>query len=121
MGASRPTTDRPVHMVRATACGRARRGDGFTSDWSVVRCPDCEVHRPVRRSRCSYCFGVIAGACLSLGRFGLWLHHDCADPFKASPLGRYLFLAFPDLFYPTKCSHCGRPGPDHGPACKAAR
>jgi hypothetical protein len=110
--------DRPVHMVRATVCGRARRGDSFTADWRHVRCPECEPRRPVPRSACLHCHRVIVGNCMHLARFGAWLHVECTSPFERSALGRHLLGAFRDLYRPLTCSGCGRPGPDHGPACK---
>ncbi|HZL19691.1 MAG TPA: hypothetical protein VFG23_18300 [Polyangia bacterium] len=108
-------------MVRATVCGRGRRGDGFTSDWNVARCEDCALRRPIDRSHCLHCHRPIGGNCIHLQRFGAWLHAECESDFKRSPLGRHLHATFPDLYHPQKCSRCGRPGKDHGSGCKAAR
>jgi len=113
--------DRPIHMVRATVCGRARRGDGFTGDWDAARCDDCALRRPSKRSHCLHCHRPIGGQCIHLQRFAAWLHADCEPDFKRSALGRYLNAAFPDLYHPRKCLKCGRPGVDHGPDCKAGR
>jgi hypothetical protein len=110
--------DRPVHMVRATLCGRGRRADAFTGDWKSVTCLDCEQRRIGPRSACLHCHRVITGSCAHIHRFDAWLHADCIPAFELSPLGRHLRQCFPDLFYPPKCSRCGTPGDDHDQNCR---
>jgi hypothetical protein len=114
-------TARPVHMVRATVCGRARRGDSFTADWQAVRCSDCDIRRPVARSNCLHCHRPIPGSCAHIHRLNAWLHADCIPAFERSPLGRHLKAFFLNLYGSPKCPRCGRPGEDHGPGCKGGR
>ena len=107
-------------MVRASACGRARRGDAFTADWTAVRCADCHQRRPADRVSCIHCNGPVDGSCLHLARIDRWLHVACRAEFERSRLGRHLLTAFPRLYDPERCSKCGEPGPDHGPGCRGA-
>ena len=108
-------------MVRATVCGRGRRGDRFTGDWASVACPDCELRRLGSPHPCLHCHLPVTGSCIHIHRFNAWLHADCGRAFEQSPLGRHLKASFPDLFGPAKCPRCGRPGENHGPTCKAFR
>jgi hypothetical protein len=39
------------HFVKATACGKARRGHGMTTDWDEVNCEECLKGAPFRRKR----------------------------------------------------------------------
>ena len=110
--------DRPVHMVRATICGRARRGDGLTHDWEAVRCHDCEQRHAEPTSGCLHCHRPINGSCAHIQRFDAWLHADCIHAFERSPLGRHLRHYFPDLFEPARCPRCGTPGAKHDPTCR---
>ena len=41
---------RPVHKVKKSECGQARKGDGLTADWNEVTCPGCLGGRPGARS-----------------------------------------------------------------------
>lgn len=109
---------RPVHMVRATLCGRGRRADAFTASWNAVTCIDCEKRHIGPRSACLHCHLPINGSCAHIHRFDAWLHADCIPAFERSPLGRHLRLSFPDLFQPPKCPGCGTPGESHGPTCR---
>lgn len=109
---------RPVHMVRATVCGRARRADAFTADWTACTCPDCALRRPAARSHCLHCHLPVDGRCVHIARFKAWLHGECTDGFERSPLGRHLRQYFPDLLHPPKCPRCGTPGGNHDQGCR---
>jgi|SRR5579871_18118 len=41
----------PIHKIRATECGKARRGDAFTSTWQQVSCWSCLQNAPKRPAR----------------------------------------------------------------------
>jgi len=41
---------RPVHKVKKSECGQARKGDGLTASWSEVTCPGCLAGRAGERS-----------------------------------------------------------------------
>jgi hypothetical protein len=41
----------PRHYVKATACGKARKGHSMTTDWNEVNCAECLDQAPFRKTR----------------------------------------------------------------------
>jgi hypothetical protein len=78
---------RVVHMVRASACGRARRGDDFTSDWAAVRCPECHQRRPAPRASCIQCHRPVDGHLPTSGTARLQASFPLSAGFRALPPG----------------------------------
>lgn len=107
-----------AHMVRATVCGRARRGDLLVSDWAVVTCATClKAARPAGRGVFTAIAGSMALAYACPASVGAWLHATCTQEFERSKFGRRLLTSFPDLFRPLSCPRCGAPGADHRDNC----
>jgi len=112
---------RPVHRVRTSECGRARRGDEFTGDPQKVTCDECLLQSMSPWWKCFQC-GKRAGSgkCITL-KIGATIHESCYELFKRIQRGRRLLQTDPDLFTPVTCKRCGRVGVDHGPGAPGCR